>query len=66
MDKVAGSPLADGNIAVGVFIKAGAVVFCKGIAVHGKMHGNEIHDNADIVLVALVDELHKLGGSTVA
>ena len=66
MDKVVCAPLALTDRAVGVFIKAGPVIFCKGISVNGKMHGHEIHNNADAAVMALVDKLHKLCGSAVS
>ena len=65
MHKVAASPLAHSDRVVRVLVKRRSVVIFQTVAVDGKVYWNKIHYHADIVLVELVDKLHKLSRGTV-
>ena len=65
MHEIAASPFADSHSGIGIFVKRSTVIICQRVSVHCKMYGNEIHDHADSVPVAGVNEGHQLGGCAV-
>ncbi len=65
MHEVVASPLTNADILMRIFEKRCSVIVCKGISVHGKMYGNEIHNDTDFILVAGIDKCHQLTGCSV-
>ena len=63
--EIAAPPLALAHVGAGVGVQVRAVVMPQGVVVHGEMDGDKIHDDPDVFLMALVDEVHELRGGAV-
>ena len=64
--EVAAAPLAAAYSGVGVLVERSAVVIPQSIVVHRKVHRDKVHDNPNVVLVALVNEEPQLIGGSIA
>ncbi len=56
--EVTASPFTDAHVLMRIFVQGGSVIIGEGVIVYGKMNRYKIQDNADLILMAFVDEFH--------
>ena len=64
--EVVAPPLAVTHVGVRVLVERRAVILLEGVVVHREVDGHEVEDDADLVLVAVLDELLQLVHGAVA
>jgi hypothetical protein len=57
MHEIAGAPFTVSDRVVGIFIKSGAVEVPQSIVIDREMNRDNVQNDADVILMALIDKL---------